>query len=144
MLLIIHIELEPGTTQNFYHIRSVTGSEGWVYRTLVNRLPTPEKINVITAASSDNMEVRVLDVAAGLFTLIKLPDNKFVIYDAGGDVNTNGDRTLQQIESYITCGNTIELLVLSLFCLNTAYEVLANFVTKQLNSYSFLKVMFFK
>jgi beta-lactamase superfamily II metal-dependent hydrolase len=104
--------LEPGTTQSFYHIRSVAGSEGWVYRTLVTRLPASGNIDVNTAASIDNVEVRILDVGAGLCTLIKLPDNKFVIYDAGADVN-DGDRTLRQIESYIPRGNTIELLVLS-------------------------------
>jgi beta-lactamase superfamily II metal-dependent hydrolase len=35
------------------------------------------------------------------------------VYNAGGDFNTNGDRTFEQIKDFIPLGSTIELLVLS-------------------------------
>jgi beta-lactamase superfamily II metal-dependent hydrolase len=61
----------------------------------------------------ETVEVRVLDVGAGLCNLIKMPGNKYIIYDAGGDYNTNGNRTLEQIKHFIPAGSEIELLVLS-------------------------------
>ncbi len=65
------------------------------------------------AQGNESVEVRVLDVGAGLCNLIKLPNNKYIIYDAGGDFNTDGTRTLTQIESFIPPGSEIELMVLS-------------------------------
>lgn len=62
---------------------------------------------------NETVEVRVLDVGAGLCNLIKLTGNKYIIYDAGGDYNTNGNRTLEQIKSFIPVGSEIELMVLS-------------------------------
>jgi competence protein ComEC len=56
------------------------------------------------------VDIRVLDVGPGLATLIKLPQNKFVIYDAGGNSETN---TLAQIKEYIPAGSDIELMVIS-------------------------------
>ncbi|MDO3641279.1 ComEC/Rec2 family competence protein [Mucilaginibacter sp. L3T2-6] len=61
----------------------------------------------------ETVEVRVLDVGAGLCNLIKMPGNKYIIYDAGGDYNTNGNRTVEQIKSFIPAGSEIELMVLS-------------------------------
>lgn len=62
---------------------------------------------------NETVEVRVLDVGAGLCNLIKMPGNKYIIYDAGGDYNTNGNRTMEQIKSFIPVGSEIELMVLS-------------------------------
>lgn len=63
-------------------------------------------------ATQETVEVRVVDVGAGLCNLIKFPNNKFMIYDAGGE-GTNASRTLGQIETFIPVGSEIELLVLS-------------------------------
>jgi len=54
----------------------------------------------------------VLDVGAGLCNLIKLPDGKFIIYDAG-HYNGKGIPTLKQIEAFIPHGSEIELMILS-------------------------------
>jgi hypothetical protein len=57
------------------------------------------------------VEVRLPDVGAGLCTQIKFPDNKYIIYDAGGDFNTNAQKTLDQIKTFIPAGSEIELMV---------------------------------
>jgi len=62
---------------------------------------------------NETVEVRVLDVGAGLCNLIKMPGNKYIIYDAGGNYNTNGNRTVEQIKNFIPAGSEIELMVLS-------------------------------
>ena len=62
---------------------------------------------------NETVEVRVLDVGAGLCNLIKMPGNKYIIYDAGGDYNTDGNRTMAQIRDFIPAGSEIELMVLS-------------------------------
>ncbi|MDB5089984.1 MAG: uncharacterized protein JWR09_3978 [Mucilaginibacter sp.] len=63
--------------------------------------------------NNETVEVRVLDVGAGLCNLIKMPGDKYIVYDAGGDYNTNGERTMAQIRSFIPSGSEIELMVLS-------------------------------
>lgn len=65
------------------------------------------------APTAETVEVRVLDVGAGLCNIIKMPGNKYIIYDAGGDYNTNGERTMVQIRGFIPVGSEIELMVLS-------------------------------
>lgn len=67
----------------------------------------------LSPAANETVEVRVLDVGAGLCNLIKMPGNKYIIYDAGGDYNTNGNRTMEQIKNFIPIGSEIELMVLS-------------------------------
>jgi beta-lactamase superfamily II metal-dependent hydrolase len=55
----------------------------------------------------------VVDVGAGLCNIIKLPNNKYVLYDAGGEFDNSGNRTMEQIKEQIPAGSTIELFVLS-------------------------------
>jgi competence protein ComEC len=109
---LLLIELEQ--TNGYYHVVSyLSGQEGFVYRTLVKKI-AGEIENPFASANVDAVvDIRILDVGAGLCTLIKLPQNKFVIYDAGGDYNTDGDRTLEQIKDYIPAGSDIELMILS-------------------------------
>jgi len=105
---------ETEQTDGYYHVISyLSGQEGWVYRTLVKKI-IGEIENAFAPANVDAVvDIRVLDVGAGLCNLIKLPGNKFIIYDAGGDLNTNGDRTLAQIKEYIPSGSDIELMIIS-------------------------------
>jgi len=106
------ILLQPSQTDAYYHVRGrVSGQEGWVYRTLVRKV---EGDLIAPVISGTVVDIRILDVGAGLCALIKLPGDKYVIYDAGGDDGLqNGSRTFNQIKEYIPLHSTVELLVLS-------------------------------
>lgn len=98
-------------TGSYWHVRArASGQEGWVYQTLVRKVEG--ELNDALAAGVV-VDVRILDVGAGHCALIKLPGDKYVIYDAGSDKLLNGNRTLGQIKEYIPVGSTIELVVLS-------------------------------
>jgi len=104
--------LDPNQTDNgYYHVVSyASGQEGFVFRTLVKKIDGDIE-NPFTPANVDAVvDIRVLDVGPGLATLIKLPQNKFVIYDAGGSGAVN---TLGQIKEYIPAGSDIELMIVS-------------------------------
>lgn len=105
------ILLELDQTDAYYHVRGrQSGQEGWVYRTLVRKV---EGEIEAPPTSSTVVDIRILDVGAGLCVLIKLPGDKYVIYDAGSDAKLNGNRTIEQIKEYIPAGTRIELMVLS-------------------------------
>jgi beta-lactamase superfamily II metal-dependent hydrolase len=102
--------------QGYYHVIALTSrQEGWIYRTLARRVAGDLAIDfeIESLDSTAVLEVRILDVGAGLCNIIKLPDSQYVIYDAGGDAITNGNRTLAQIKEHIPSGAEIELFVLS-------------------------------
>jgi len=103
--------IESTPVDNYYHVISyASGQEGFVYITLVKKI-TEDIDNPFAPTNVDAVvDIRVLDVGPGLATIIKLPQNKFVIYDAGG---SSGINTLAQIKEYIPAGSTIELMVLS-------------------------------
>ena len=105
------ILLEPDQINSYFHVRGRrSGQEGWVYRTLVRRVEG----DVSEEASPGTVvDIRILDVGAGLCALIKLPGDKYIIYDAGSDAKLNGNRTIEQIKEYIPQGTRIELLILS-------------------------------
>jgi competence protein ComEC len=107
-LLLIETDQTPN---GYYHVISfLSGQEGFVYRNLVRKVEG-DIANPFAPANVDAVvDIRVLDVGPGLATLIKLPQNKFVIYDAGGNSETN---TLAQIKEYIPAGSDIELMVIS-------------------------------
>ena len=122
-------------TDSYYHVRGrQSGQEGWVFRTLVRKVAgdiegtTPIDDNTV-------VDIRVLDVGAGLCTLIKLPGDKYVVYDAGSDAKLNGNRTLEQIKEYIPIGTDIELMVLS-HCdadhINAAEQVVRDYKVKKI------------
>ena len=53
-----------------------SGQKGWVYRTLVKKIVGDLEIDIDTTGTFDEntvVEIRVLDVGAGLCNLIKLP-----------------------------------------------------------------------
>lgn len=103
--------LENTQTDAYYHVKGrQSGQEGWVYRTLVRKVSGDFEE---TAPPGPVVDIRVLDVGAGHCALIKLPGDKYVIFDAGSDKLQNGNRTLTQINEYIPTGSAIELLVLS-------------------------------
>jgi len=108
--------LELNQTAGYYHVVSLASrQEGWVYRTLVRKVVGEIEGEPLTGALETDavVDIRVLDIGAGLCTLIKLPGNKYVIYDAGGDNYFQPERTPIQVKEYIPAGSVIELLVLS-------------------------------
>lgn len=115
--------LDDGRQNNgYYHVTGTqfTG-DGWIYRTFVRRFTsqpggsatTPVASTPASAPITGTVEVRVVDVGPGLCTLIRLPGDKYVIYDAGHWRGTSGSVTLGQIEQFIPQGSTIEMMVLS-------------------------------
>ena len=102
-------------TDNYWHVRGrASGQEGWVYQTLVRRVEGDiEELEPLIDDDNSVVDIRIVDVGAGHCALIKLPSDKYVIYDAGSDATQNGNRTLNQIKEYIPAGSTIELMVLS-------------------------------
>jgi len=129
------ILLDPAQTNAYYHVRGMqSGQEGWVYRTLVRKVAG--EIESISVLSDDNtvVDIRVLDVGAGLCVLIKLPGDKYIVYDAGSDATLNGNRTLAQVKEYIPGGSVIELMVLS-HCdadhINCAEQIVRDYKVKK-------------
>jgi len=84
---------------------------GWVYRTLVRRYPgLPDGYEHI--AIEEEVKVHIIDVGAGLGTVIELPENKWVIYDAG-HYRGGSDTRYHQFETILPENAEIELMVLS-------------------------------
>jgi beta-lactamase superfamily II metal-dependent hydrolase len=122
-------------TDSYYHVRGrQSGQEGWVFRTLVRKVAGETGSESVAVDDNTVTDIRVLDVGAGLCTLIKLPGDKYVIYDAGSDAKLNGNRTLAQVKEYIPEGSVIELLVLS-HCdadhINAAEQVVRDYKVKK-------------
>jgi competence protein ComEC len=65
------------------------------------------------AAGLDSVSVRVIDVDNGLCSFIRLPGNKYVIYDAGGPNTADGKETWGYMQQFLPAGSTIELMILS-------------------------------
>ena len=136
------ILLEPTQTNAYYHVRGrQSGQEGWVYRTLVRRVSGDFEE---TASPGAVVDIRILDVDAGHCALIKLPGEKYVVFDAGSDKTQDGNRTLAQIKEYIPSGSTIELVVLShtdADHINGAEQVIRDYNVKKLLWTGFEKSM---
>ncbi len=64
------------------------------------------------AADEDDVFVRVIDVGAGLCCVVKMPDNHYMIYDAGNYVG-GGREAFESIAEVIPEGSTVDLMVLS-------------------------------
>lgn len=125
-LHLLSVEQENG----YYYVSTKDGNiKGWVYRTFVRRYrgrlsgqptslqpagPNPSSpVPRYPASDTGMVQVRVLDVGAGLCTLIKLPGNKYIIYDAGGNKLSNGSESFKRIQEFIPPGSELELMVLS-------------------------------
>lgn len=70
-----------------------------------------------TALPEEGLFVRVVDVGAGLCCVVKMPGDRYMIYDAGnyewnGKLD-KGRNTYQKIQEIIPKGSTVDLLVLS-------------------------------
>jgi beta-lactamase superfamily II metal-dependent hydrolase len=99
---------------HYYKVRSpLFRGEGWISRHIARRykgdLPTSLKSLELVEDDDEKVEVRVIDVGAGLCTVIKLPGGQTIIYDAGN----GGSKTLAQLGKVVNFGTDIELLVLS-------------------------------
>jgi beta-lactamase superfamily II metal-dependent hydrolase len=108
--------IEPSQSPNgYYHVRHPDRSTtGWIYRTLVRRMQgdAPGFPDTFTPASGEDLIVHVVDVGAGLCTVIQLPDGRYILYDLG-DQHRAGETVYDQIASLIPPGSPIEMLVLS-------------------------------
>jgi len=108
--------LDNGTQSNeYYHVKSAAGIKGWVYRNRVRRYADDEGPSPGTGGSSsstpttdEDVEVTTIYVGAGLSCLIKLHNNKYIIFDAGiaGPVTTF-------LSTVLTADAPIEMLILS-------------------------------
>lgn len=92
--------------RGYYHVKSpITGTEGWIYRSLL-RYVYGDMPTVIDG--TEGVEVTVIDVGAGLSCLIELPDNKYMVYDAGYE-----NHAYNYINENIPSDAEIEYLILS-------------------------------
>ena len=109
--------LSPKQVNGYFHVQVPnTDIQGWVYRTFVRRylgeIPkTTEEDAASRSDTSGDMVIRVLDVGAGLCVAIRLPNGKYIIYDAGN--YRSGIATLNQLKDIIPKGSTIEQLIIS-------------------------------
>ncbi|MEQ8423528.1 MAG: MBL fold metallo-hydrolase, partial [Cyclobacteriaceae bacterium] len=106
MLILLN---EGVQTNGYYLVRAPSGTEGWVYRTLVRRYvgSIPGADGTPSSTSDENVEVTAIDVGAGLSCLIKLPGEKYIIYDGGRS------SAMTYIREKIPAGSAIEALILS-------------------------------
>jgi beta-lactamase superfamily II metal-dependent hydrolase len=119
-------------TNGYYKVQSnLFAGEAWIYRTFVRRFTgTLSGANACTADANAKIEIRVVDVGAGLCTLIKLPDNRYIVYDAGNKSNA----TMSQISQFIPTSDKIELMVLShtdADHIGNAAEIIRNYTVKK-------------
>lgn len=92
--------------------------EGWIFRSLVRRhagdapgFPADDSTGPV-ARSDGDLIVTIVDVGAGLCTVSKLPDGRFILYDLG-DKTGGGEDVYEQISEIVPPGSPIELLVIS-------------------------------
>lgn len=106
----LHLLDNGAQTNGYYHVSesSLFTGDGWIYRTFVKRTAGNFDGGIAGCGTGD-VEIKVADIGAGLCTLIKLPDGKFIVYDAG--VNTIATETV--IHDFIPLSSDIELMVLS-------------------------------
>ncbi|MGY4537079.1 beta-lactamase superfamily II metal-dependent hydrolase [Mucilaginibacter sp. UYNi724] len=102
---------------NYYKVQAAgSGKKGWIYKTFISRA-TDTAVHVPLVFSpltgTDSVSVRVIDVDNGLCTIIRMPGNKYVIYDAGGLNTADGSQTWVQMQKFLPEGATVELMVLS-------------------------------
>lgn len=113
-ILILLEDTQSAT--GYFHVRHPDrGTSGWIYRTLVRRYegnPPGMLLNIPAPAGGTDLIVKVLDVGAGLCTVIKLPDGRYIIYDLG-DQHRQGETVYDQIAEVIPPGSPVEMLVLS-------------------------------
>lgn len=109
--------LSAQMTNNYYHVQvPETGDKGWIYKTYLKpdeEHDAPANQPVTAAAAPDSVSIRVVDVDNGLCTIIRLPHNKYVIYDAGGPNTADGNETWEQMKKFLPEGADVEFLVLS-------------------------------
>lgn len=102
--------LNDGAQVNeYYHVVSSSGEAGWVYRTLVRRYADgiPLTGAGVATISSNDVEVVAIDVGAGLSCLIKVPGNRYIIYDGGRSMAYN------YLKTRLAARTEIEALILS-------------------------------
>jgi len=119
--------VDPGTkprtwagdmTDNHYRAQVLNPkSNGRIYKNDLARENLNEAfadhLALAPVSELDSVSVRVIDVDNGLCTIIRLPGNKYVIYDAGGLNTANGTQTWGYMKKFLPEGSTVELMVLS-------------------------------
>ncbi|WP_354430127.1 MULTISPECIES: SH3 domain-containing protein [unclassified Mucilaginibacter] len=99
---------------NYYKVQAAgSGKKGWIYKTFISRA-TDTAVHVPLVFSpqngTDSVSVRIIDVDNGLCTIIRMPGNKYVIYDAGGLNTADGSQTWVQMQKFLPEGATVELM----------------------------------
>ena len=129
------ILIDPVKTNDYWHVKGMqSGQVGWIYQTLVRKIEGDIESGIPAGDNNAVVDIRILDVGAGHSALVKLPGDKYVIFDAGSDKLLNGNRTLAQIKEYIPAGSEIELLVLShtdADHINAAEQVIRDYSVKK-------------
>ncbi|MEP5611890.1 MAG: MBL fold metallo-hydrolase [Cyclobacteriaceae bacterium] len=97
--------LNDGQQTNGYYKTRIQGTsiEGWIYRSLVKRisgdLPT-------FMTDFEGVEVTIVDVGAGLGSIIKTPSGKYIIYDGG-----NGNHVHTFLKSIYDLGSDVQMII---------------------------------
>jgi beta-lactamase superfamily II metal-dependent hydrolase len=96
-------------TNHYYHVITLTGTEGWVYRTLARRYSDTSASDGggTATAGSDEVEIVAIDVGAGLSCLIRVPGNRYIIYDGGRSA------AYTYLRSRLPVNSQIEAMILS-------------------------------
>lgn len=122
--IIVHVKVGAYLTLvedkqvNGYFLASIPNSttKGWIYRTLVRRhtgsIPTSISYSTQSTTADGRLEVYAIDVGQGSCNVIKLPDGRLILYDAGHFMG-NGNTSYSQIAQVIGPNSEIELMVLS-------------------------------
>jgi competence protein ComEC len=106
---------ETQSPTGYYHVQHPDrGTTGWIYRSLVRRYEgnAPGLPATFASSTGGDLLVTVVDVGAGLCTVIRLPDGRFILYDLG-DMHRQGETVYDQIATLVPPGSPIEMLVLS-------------------------------
>ncbi|MEP1095958.1 MAG: MBL fold metallo-hydrolase [Cyclobacteriaceae bacterium] len=131
-------KMEPGDVltllktekENGYYFAQYRNFKGYVYKSFVKATdeqgPSP---TVVDGA----LEIYILDTGAGLCSVARTPNDKYIVYDAGHW--TPKGFSYQKISSIIKEGSDIELMVLSHTDgdhISAAAEVIRNYNVKKL------------
>lgn len=97
---------EGKQSRGYYHVKIPDSDvSGWIYRSLVRWHSGDIPYFPVNATG---LEIIVLDVGPGLSCLIKTPDEKFILYDAGAY-----NRAYDYLADHMPQNGVVELMVLS-------------------------------
>jgi beta-lactamase superfamily II metal-dependent hydrolase len=109
-------ELVSSERVNGYFNIKIPNSEltGWIYRSLVrhHEQDLPSNLSMNELPTEGELKVSVIDVGAGLCTVIEMPNGQYVIYDAG-HYRGSGRIAYNQILEVLPSNVPISMMILS-------------------------------